>query len=191
VLDNIQRQRYRAAEFAFRRKFLSKYQWFASYTRSEARANAVIDYSVENPILAPQAGGPLHGTRPIGSLLDLGADREELVSPASATDYRRDRRATAAGTSEPGFRSARRMNRGTSSGRRTPGVFPTSPRQTSRWNGDFRSVAISGLARRPGKRVEPGKSERREQRRRFTSISDVPAGAGRAVDVRLRFLGRK
>ena len=59
VLDNIQRQRYRAAEFVFRRTFLSKYQWFASYTRSEASANAVIEYSVENPILAPQAGGPL------------------------------------------------------------------------------------------------------------------------------------
>ncbi len=59
VLDNIQRQRYRAAEFVFRRTFLSKYEWFASYTRSEATANAVIDYSVENPILAPQAGGPL------------------------------------------------------------------------------------------------------------------------------------
>jgi len=59
VLDNVQRQRYRAAEATFRRTFLSKYQWFASYTRSEARANAVIDYSVESPIFAPQSGGPL------------------------------------------------------------------------------------------------------------------------------------
>ena len=59
VLDNIQRQRYRAASFALRRTFLSKYQWFASYTRSEARANAVINYSIENPIFAPQSGGPL------------------------------------------------------------------------------------------------------------------------------------
>ncbi|HTA45586.1 MAG TPA: carboxypeptidase regulatory-like domain-containing protein [Bryobacteraceae bacterium] len=59
VLDNIQRQRYRAAEFTFRRTFLSKYQWFASYTRSEARANAVVNYTVDSPILAPQAGGPL------------------------------------------------------------------------------------------------------------------------------------
>jgi hypothetical protein len=59
VLDNIQRQRYRAAEFTARRTFLSRYEWFASYTRSEARANAVIDYSVENPIFTPQAGGPL------------------------------------------------------------------------------------------------------------------------------------
>jgi hypothetical protein len=59
VLDNIQRQTYRSAEFALRRTFHSKYEWFASYTRSEARANAVIDYSVENPVFAPQAGGPL------------------------------------------------------------------------------------------------------------------------------------
>jgi len=59
VLDNIQRQRYRAAEFVVRRTFLARYQWFASYTRSEARANAVLNYSVENPLLAPQTGGPL------------------------------------------------------------------------------------------------------------------------------------
>ncbi|HWF09817.1 MAG TPA: carboxypeptidase regulatory-like domain-containing protein [Bryobacteraceae bacterium] len=59
VLDNIRQQRYRAAEFAVRRTFLSKYEWFASYTRSAAHANAVVNYSVENPILTPQAAGPL------------------------------------------------------------------------------------------------------------------------------------
>src|SRR6202012_2072734 len=59
ILDNIQRQRYRSAEVSLRRTFLSRYEWFASYTRSEARANAVIDYSVDNPLFAPQAGGPL------------------------------------------------------------------------------------------------------------------------------------
>jgi hypothetical protein len=59
VLDNIQRERYRAAEFEFRRTFLAKYQWFASYTRSESRSNAVIAYSIENPLLSPQSGGPL------------------------------------------------------------------------------------------------------------------------------------
>ena len=59
ALDNIARPRYRAAEFEFRRTFLAKYQWFASYTRSEARSNAVINYSIENPLLSPQAAGPL------------------------------------------------------------------------------------------------------------------------------------
>jgi len=59
VLDNIAREKYRAAEFEVRRTFLAKYQWFASYTRSEARTNAVIGYSIENPLLTPQTGGPL------------------------------------------------------------------------------------------------------------------------------------
>jgi hypothetical protein len=59
VLDNIQRQRYRSAEISLRRAFLGRYQWFASYTRSEARANAVVDYTVESPLFTPQAGGPL------------------------------------------------------------------------------------------------------------------------------------
>ena len=58
VLDNIQRVRYRP-EFAVRRTFLARYQWFASYTRSEARSNAVVAYTIENPLLSPQAGGPL------------------------------------------------------------------------------------------------------------------------------------
>jgi hypothetical protein len=59
VLDNIARERYRAAEFELRRTFLAKYQWFASYTHSEARSNAVVSYSIENPLLSPQSGGPL------------------------------------------------------------------------------------------------------------------------------------
>ena len=58
-LGNIQRQRYHAVEVAARRTFLSRYEWFASYTRSEASASAVINYSVENPIFAPQASGRL------------------------------------------------------------------------------------------------------------------------------------
>jgi hypothetical protein len=59
VLDNIKRESYRAAEFEVRRTFLAKYQWFASFTHSAARSNAVISYSIENPLLTPQTGGPL------------------------------------------------------------------------------------------------------------------------------------
>ncbi len=59
VLANIRRERYRSAEFSLRRVFASKYEWFASYTRSNAHSNAAVDYSVENPVFARQAGGPL------------------------------------------------------------------------------------------------------------------------------------
>ncbi|HKD05325.1 MAG TPA: carboxypeptidase regulatory-like domain-containing protein [Bryobacteraceae bacterium] len=59
ILNNARRERYRAAEFSLKRTFLAKYQWFASYTRSDARSNAVLAYSIENPLLSPQEGGPL------------------------------------------------------------------------------------------------------------------------------------
>ncbi len=82
VLDNIQRERYRAAEFEFRRTFLAKYQWFASYTRSEARSNAVIAYSIENPLLSPQTGGPLPWDAPNRVLMWGWAPIEKAWFPA-------------------------------------------------------------------------------------------------------------
>jgi len=64
VLTNLKTQSYRAAEFSVRRTFLSKYEWFASYTRSKARSNATLNYSIENPVLSPQSGGPLDWDAP-------------------------------------------------------------------------------------------------------------------------------
>ena len=79
VLDNIQRVTYRAAEFEVKRTFLARYQWFASYTRSEARSNAVVAYSIENPLLSPQAGGPLGWDAPNRFLMWGWARSEEMV----------------------------------------------------------------------------------------------------------------
>jgi hypothetical protein len=56
--DNSRYTSYRAAEVALRRTFRSKYQWFASYTRSQSASDAVVQYSIENPLLSPQSGGP-------------------------------------------------------------------------------------------------------------------------------------
>jgi hypothetical protein len=57
-LNNSLRDRYDAAEFSIRRTFAGGFEWFAGYTRSSARSNAAIDYSLENPIFAIQAPGP-------------------------------------------------------------------------------------------------------------------------------------
>jgi hypothetical protein len=59
LLSNVARQRYRAAEFIFRRTFLSKYEWSASYTRSSAWSSAAVNYTIENPVFSPQEAGPL------------------------------------------------------------------------------------------------------------------------------------
>jgi Carboxypeptidase regulatory-like domain len=57
-LDNGRHDVYRAMELSIRRTFAGQFEWFAGFTRSSARANAVVDYSLESPIFAPQGPGP-------------------------------------------------------------------------------------------------------------------------------------
>ena len=59
TLRNTRRDRYDAFDFSLHRTFAGKYEWFAGYTRSSARTNTALDYSLENPIFAAQAPGPL------------------------------------------------------------------------------------------------------------------------------------
>jgi len=63
-LRNWRHDRYDAAEFTIRRTFAGQFEWLAGYTRSSARSDAVIDYSLENPIFAPQGPGPLSWDTP-------------------------------------------------------------------------------------------------------------------------------
>jgi hypothetical protein len=58
LLDNSRRERYQALDLSLRHTFAGKFEWFAGYTRSSARSNAAVDYSLENPIFGPQGAGP-------------------------------------------------------------------------------------------------------------------------------------
>ena len=64
VLRNIRSDRYDAATFSLKRTFKGKYEWFAGYTRSRARTNAAVDYSLLNPIFATQMAGPFSWDTP-------------------------------------------------------------------------------------------------------------------------------
>jgi hypothetical protein len=44
-LQNTRRDRYDAVDFSLRRTFAGQFEWFAGYTRSASRTNAVVDYS--------------------------------------------------------------------------------------------------------------------------------------------------
>ena len=59
LLGNSRRERYDAVDISLRHTFAGKYEWFAGYTRSSARSNAAVDYSLENPIFGPQGAGPV------------------------------------------------------------------------------------------------------------------------------------
>ncbi len=58
-LGNQRADRYDSLELTARRTFAGQYECVASYTYSRARTSAVIDFSLENPIFAQQAGGQL------------------------------------------------------------------------------------------------------------------------------------
>lgn len=58
-LRNWRNDRYDALELTARRTFGGRFEWVGGYTRSSARTDAVVDYTLENPIFARQAPGPL------------------------------------------------------------------------------------------------------------------------------------
>lgn len=55
---NARRPSYRAFDISVRHTFAGRYEWFVGYTRSRSWSNAAVDYSLENPVFAPQAPGP-------------------------------------------------------------------------------------------------------------------------------------
>jgi hypothetical protein len=57
-LTNSRRDRYDSWDISVRHIFAGRYEWFAGYTRSSARSNAVVDFTLENPIFAKQGPGP-------------------------------------------------------------------------------------------------------------------------------------
>jgi hypothetical protein len=57
-LSNAQRDRYHAVQVTVRRVFRNDHVVMFSYARSSARSNAVLDYTLDNPVFSPQAGGP-------------------------------------------------------------------------------------------------------------------------------------
>ena len=59
TLRNLKGDRYHAARITVRRQFQGGHVVFASYTRSLARSNAALDFSLDNELFGPQVAGPL------------------------------------------------------------------------------------------------------------------------------------
>jgi outer membrane receptor protein involved in Fe transport len=64
TLRNTRRDRYDAFSVTARRAFKENYLFFASYTRSSARTNEVLDFSLDTPLFSPQQGGPFDWDAP-------------------------------------------------------------------------------------------------------------------------------
>ena len=63
-LSNSRRDSYDSAEILVRQTLRNEYQWMASYTRSRAHSNAVIDLDVDQPLGVLNNTGPLNWDTP-------------------------------------------------------------------------------------------------------------------------------
>ena len=59
LMESSEQDHYDAWQVSVRRQFSGGHVFFASYTHSVARSNAVLNFNVENPFFSPQAGGRL------------------------------------------------------------------------------------------------------------------------------------
>lgn len=58
-LCNSRRDSYDGIEFAIRQNLRKQYEWMASYSRSRAKSNSVVDVSTDEPMVVPNNTGPL------------------------------------------------------------------------------------------------------------------------------------
>lgn len=58
-LANLRRDTYDAIELTLRQTFRKQYEWLASYTRSRSRSNAVVDATIDEPLLVENNAGPM------------------------------------------------------------------------------------------------------------------------------------
>ena len=58
-LTSGQSEHHDGLEVSVHKKFSGNHEFFAAYTRSTARANAVLDFSLDKPLFAQQVGGRL------------------------------------------------------------------------------------------------------------------------------------
>jgi hypothetical protein len=59
ILRTIRKDRYDALEVTARKNFGAGHYLIVSYTRSSMRSNAIVNFTLENPVFSPQTGGPL------------------------------------------------------------------------------------------------------------------------------------
>ncbi|MBZ5509829.1 MAG: TonB-dependent receptor [Acidobacteriia bacterium] len=59
LLTNTRRDHYRAFQISARRHFRENHEILLAYTRSRARSNEAVDFTLDNPVLSPQASGVL------------------------------------------------------------------------------------------------------------------------------------
>lgn len=180
-LTNTRRDHYHSIQITLRKHFLGDYNVFGSVTHSYAHSNAVIDYSLVNPIFSQQQGGPLPWDIP-NRFISWGwfptpFKRFDLVY---SLDYRTGFPWTAVNQSQQIV--------GAAYSHRFPVYFAFNP--GLEWRFFFRgyALALRGVAENITDRKNPFFVNNNVDATNFGTYGGF---GGRAFTARIRFLGRK
>lgn len=182
LLTNTRRDHYHAVQFTARKHFSGDYNLFGAYTRSYAHSNAVIDYTLVNPIFSPQAGGPLPWDAP-NRFLSWGwlpvplTKRFDIVY---ALEYRTGFPFTAVNTNQQVV--------GAPDSLRFPAYFSLDPGLELRFTFRGYALALRGVLENATGRKNPAFVNNNVDSPGFDTFNTFQ---GRAFTARIRFLGRK
>ncbi len=181
-LLNTRQDRYRALQLILRHTFRANYEFLFSYTRSRARTNAALEYSLDAPLFRPQAPGPLSWDTPnrIISWGFLPAPHFKKWAIAYSAEWR---------TGFP-FSIVNQEQRivGAPNSFRFPDYFSLNPFLERRFS--FRSYNLAlrfGFENVTGRR-NPATVNNNLDSPQFLTFSNIQ---GRAFTARIRLLGRK
>jgi hypothetical protein len=180
-LTNTKQDRYHSIQVTARKHFRGDYNIFGSFTRSYAHSNAVVDYSLNNPIFSTQMGGPLPWDVP-NRFLSWGwfptpFKRFDLVY---SLDYHTGFPWTAVNQSQQIV--------GAPYSQRFPSFLSLNP--GLEWRFSFRgyALALRGVAENVTDRKNPAFVINNVNASNYATYGGF---GGRAFTARIRFLGRK
>src|SRR6185312_9625334 len=181
VLSNTKQDRYRSVQVTARKHFHGDYNVFGSFTHSYAHSNAVVDYSLGNPIFSAQAGGPLPWDVP-NRFISWGwfptpFRRWDLVY---SMDYHTGFPWTAVNQNQQIV--------GSPYSQRFPSFLSINPGLEFRFTFRGYALALRGVAENVTDRKNPAFVNNNVDSSNFATYGGF---GGRAFTARIRFLGRK
>jgi len=191
-LRNWRNDRYDSMELTLRRTFANRFEWLISYVRSSARSDAVVDFSLENPIFGSQGPGPFAWDAPHRILTWGWAPAPNRILPAKLRWLTRETTISYLGEYRTGFPFSVVDEEGALIGqpnqRRLPAYFSLNLHFERR----FRFMNYL-LAWRVGLNNITDNSNPGVVNNNISSPDFLRYGRSdrRAVNVRLRFLGRR
>ena len=181
LLTNTRQDRYRSVQLTARKHFHGDYNVFGSYTHSYAHSNAVVDYSLNNPIFSTQMAGPLPWDVP-NRFISWGW----FPTPFKRFDfvYSLDYRTGFPWTTV----NQNQQIVGAAYSNRFPAYFALNPGLEFRFTFRGYALALRGVAENVTDRKNPAFVNNNISATNYATYGGFD---GRAFTARIRFLGRK